>query len=167
MYLFFMVSGYLFVVGFSILLDYLYELFSINKFTKFLNPLNNSIFSEISYCIIPNILWSMIELAMLGTNYYFLLGFILNIFVNLGVMYVIRFGYTLISNKESHIVNILSIMFASFFGFVCNYLCLLIGVSKNINILYSLVGVIIIIIIFLLIKIFPPKNDFFRGTNIN
>ena len=38
MVLFFMISGYLFVIGLSVILTYLFELFSINKITKFLSP---------------------------------------------------------------------------------------------------------------------------------
>lgn len=162
MYLFFMITGFLFVVGASIVLNYLYEIFSINKFTEFLVPTKNTVFNKISIVIIPNILWGLIELVMLGTNYYFLLGFLLNIFVSLCVTYVIKYGYKLIGNNDSNIVNIIAICVSCFFGFVINYICLLIGISRYINPLYSILGVIIFIIFFVLIKIFPPNSDFFR-----
>ena len=162
MYLFFMVTGFLFVVGFSVVLNFLYEIFSINRFTEFLSPTTNTVFNKISIVIIPNILWSLIELVLLGNNYYFVLGFLLNIIVSLCVMYVIKYGYKLVVNTDSNIVNIVAIFVSCFFGFVINYLCLLIGVSRDINPLYSILGVIIFIILFVLIKLFPPKSDFFR-----
>ena len=93
MYSFFMISGYLFVVGLSVILNYLFELFSINKITKFLCPLEDTIFNKIGIIIIPNILWALIEIIILGSNFYFLMGFILNIFVSLCIMYVIKYGY--------------------------------------------------------------------------
>lgn len=167
MNLFFMISGFLFVSGFSVILNYLFEIFSINKFTKFLNPLNNAIFNDISYSIIPNIIWAFIELIILGSNYYFLLGFVLNILVSMGVMYVIRYGYKLVLNEENHIVNVVSILVSCLFGFTCNYLFLLTGVNKNISTWFSLIGLIIFTGIYLVIKFFPPKSDFFRGTSID
>ncbi len=165
MYLFFMTSGFLFVVGFSIVLNYLYEIFSINKFTKFLNPLDDCIFNKISIVIIPNILWSLIEIVILGDNYYFLLGFFLNVFISLCVMYVIKYGYKLIVNRDSNALNIIAILVSCFFGFIINYLCLLIGTNGEIDIIYSIVGVLIFTLFYVLIKFFPPNSEFFRGVN--
>lgn len=162
MYLFFMITGFLFVIGLSILLNNLYEIFSINKITNFLSPRENTIFNKIGITIIPNILWSLIETTLLGTNYYFLLGLILNITISMSVIYVVKYGYNLINKKESNIVNIISIITGTFFGFTVNYLSLLIGVTKQTNITTTLIGILIIIIFYVLIKIFPPKSNFFR-----
>ena len=95
MYSFFMISGYFFVVGASVILQYLFEIFSINIVTKFLSPTEDTIFNKIGIIMIPNILWALIEIVLLGNNYYFILGFLLNIFVSLCLMYVVRYGYTL------------------------------------------------------------------------
>ena len=117
MYSFFMISGYFFVVGASVILQYLFEIFSINIVTKFLSPTEDTIFNKIGIIMIPNILWALIEIVLLGNNYYFILGFLLNIFVSLCLMYVVRYGYTLISKYDSNIVNVVSIFFACFFVF--------------------------------------------------
>jgi len=162
MVLFFMVFGLIFTIGFSIVLHYIYSIFSINKITKFLNPTENTIFNKISISIIPLILWSYIEIPILGDNYYFILGLVLNIFMTLSVSYIIKYGYSLISKKENDIVNIISIFVSTFFGFVINYICLLLG--KNINIEISLIGVLITTALYIIIKIFPPKSEFFRGV---
>lgn len=164
MYLFFMATGFLFVIGLSILLNNLYELFSINKLTNFLSPTENTIFNKISITIIPNLLWSLIEITLLGTNYFFLLGLILNITISMSVIYVVKYGYNLINKKESNIVNIISIITGTFFGFTVNYLSLLIGVNRETNLITTLIGILIIIAFYILIKIFPPKSNFFRKT---
>lgn len=164
MYLFFMVSGYLFVVCLSIVFNFLFELFPINKVTKFLSPLEVTTFNRISIIIIPNIFWALIELIILGSNKFFILGFMLNVFISMCVMYVIKFGYDLIASKESNIVNVVAIFFSCFFGFFCNYICLLIGVNKQINALYSITGMLVLIGLYFIIRLFPPKNEFFRGN---
>lgn len=161
MILFFMIFGLLFTIGFSIVLHYIYSIFSINKITNFLNPTENTVFNKISISIIPLILWSYIEIPMLGDNYYFVLGLFLNIFITLSIAYIIKYGYSLISKKESDIVNITSIIVSTFFGFIINYICLLLG--KTISIHTSLIGVLIITVFYIIIKIFPPKSEFFRG----
>lgn len=164
MYLFFMISGFLFVIGISILLNYLYDLFSINKFTEFLSPTENTVFNKIGIVIIPNILWGLIEIILLGSNYYFILGFLLNIFVSMCIIYVVKFGYKLIVNKENNTVNIIAILCGTFFGFVINYLCLLIGINLNGKLIYSVIGICLFIVFYVFIRLFPPKSDFFRGT---
>ncbi len=166
MVLFFMISGYLFVIGLSVIFNYLFELFSITKFTSFLSPTEDTIFNKIGIVIIPNILWSLIEIVLLGSNRYFILGFLLNIFVSLCLMYVIKYGYMLISKYESNITNVVAIVFSCFFGFLCNYLCLMIGINKEINPWFSVLGIVIFAVIYILIRFFPPKTQFFRGKFI-
>lgn len=164
MYLFFMITGFLFVTGLSILINYIYEIFSINKITKFLSPTENTIFNKIGITIIPSIIWSLIEIPMLGTNYYFLLGFILNIIISMSVIYVIKYGYNLINKNENNIVKIISIIGGTFFGFTINYLSLLIGIQRDSKLTTSLIGILLFTVFYILIKIFPPKSNFFRET---
>ena len=164
MYLFFMVTGSLFVIGMSLLLNYIYELFPVNKITKFLSPMENTIFNKIGITIIPNLLWCAIELSMLGTNYYFILGFCLNVFISMSVIYVIKYGYNLINKKENNIIKIISIIVGTFFGFTVNYLSLLIGISRETKLTNSLIGLLIFTIFYIIIKIHPPKSEFFQVT---
>lgn len=164
MYLFFMITGFLFVTGLSILINYIYEIFSINKITKFLSPTENTIFNKIGITILPSIIWSLIEIPMLGTNYYFLLGFILNIIISMSVIYVIKYGYNLINKNENNIVKIISIIGGTFFGFTVNYLSLLIGIQRDSKLTTSLIGILLFTVFYILIKIFPPKSNFFRET---
>lgn len=163
MYLFFTIAGFLFTVGLSIVLHYIYNIFSVNKITGFLNPQKDTIFNKISISIIPLLLWSFIEVPILGSNYYFILGLILNIFLTCSISYIIRYGYSLISNKENEILNILSITISLLFGFIVNYICLLLG--KEISLEVSVIGILIITVFYIIIKVFPPKSEFFRGIS--
>ena len=163
MYIFFMVAGFIFTIGLSIVLNYLYSIFSINKITEFLHPTVETIFNQISIPIIPIILWSFIELPILGNNNFFLVGLILNIFLTSSIMYIIKYGYKLISPKESNIVSIIAILVSTFFGFIINYLSLLIG--KDGDLLNSIIGLFVITVFYIVIKIFPPKSEFFRGAS--
>ena len=165
MYLFFMISGYLFVVGLSIVLNYLFELFPITTITKFLSPLEKTVFNKIGIVIIPNLIWALIEFIILGSNRLFLLGLLLNILVSMGMIYVIKYGYFLIAELENNIVNIISIIFGCFFGFFCNYLCLQIGkVKASISLIYSFLGLLLIIGIYTLIRFYLSKKDIIQNT---
>lgn len=162
MKLFFIISGFLFVTGCSIILNYIYNIFPVNRITKFLNSNEQTIFSKINICILPNILWSFIELPILSNNYYFIVGLMLNIFINCSIMYIIIYGYSILSNKDNEIVKVTAIICANIFGFLVNYICLLASMRKC-DPIYSIMGVFIITVFYIIIKIFPPKTEFFRG----
>lgn len=162
MYLFFMVTGYIFTVLSSILILQTYNIFSINKLTKFIYPPKETIFNKIGVSLIPILLWSLIEIAILGTNSYFMLGICLNIFLNCSISYIIIYGYFLISSKETPLVQLVSILIANFFGYAINYISLLIGGTTSM--LYNIIAIVVFIIVYTIIKLYPPKNEFFRGT---
>lgn len=165
MYLFFMISGFLFVSMASILFSFIYELFEVNEITSFIRPTNNSVYNNITISIIPLIIWTLIEMIVLSDNRLFALGFILNAFLNMSIIYVIRYGYKIITNKTSPIVDIISIIIAVLFGFLCNYLCLKVGAPYTINPLITIIIVAIFITVFVLIRKHPPKYEFFSGAN--
>lgn len=158
------IFGLVFTIGLSILINYIYSIYSINKITKFIKPTEDTTFNNISVSFIPIVLWALIELPLLANNKYFSLGLALNLFITMAVSYIIKYGYTLISNKESEIVNIIAICTSLIFGYIINYICLLIG--KTSSIVHSIIGIICIIGIYLLVKTLPPKSEFFRGNQI-
>lgn len=164
MYLYFMICGFLFVMGSSIVLTYLFELVSINSFTKFLSPIEDTPFNRISISVISNLIWAFIEIGLLGSNKLFVLGFILNIFITLSTMYVIKYGYELVSNKESDVLKVVSIVISCLLGFICNYLCLLIGINKNIPTIASFLIILGFTAVYIIIRLYPPKSEFFKGA---
>ncbi len=161
---FFMITGSLFVIGSSIILHYIYSMFPINKLTIFLKPTEDTIFNNTSISIIPLILWSFIELPVLGENNYFIWALLLNIFLSVAINYIFIYGYSLISKNDSDIIEIISIIIGTSTGFFVNGITLVIGTYSNM--LYSIAGVLIIAFIFILIKKYPPKSNFFRGKNM-
>lgn len=161
MILYLTIIGMFFIIGSSIVLNYIYSIFPINKITNFLNPTEDTIFNNISISFIPILIWALIELPLLGNNYYFILGLILNIFITLAVSYIIKYGYTLISNKENNIVDIIAIFTSVFFGSTINYICLLIVKTTEMKI--SIIGTLLIIAFYIFIKVFPPNSEFFKG----
>ena len=164
MYLYLIICGFLFVTASSIVLTYLFEMFSINGFTKFLNPLENSTFNRIGISVMPNIIWAFIEAIVVSSNKFFIVGFFLNLFITLSISYVIKYGYELINSEEGDILKISAIIFSVFFGFICNYLCLLIGVNKYINPFATILILIAFTAIYLIVRFYPPKIEFFRGV---
>lgn len=162
MYLFFMIAGFIFTVLSSIIILQTYNIFSITKLTKFIYPTKDTIFNNIGTSIIPILLWGYIEIAILSTNSYFLIGLCLNIFLNCAISYIIIYGYSLISNKENTTIQIVSLIAANFFGYSINYLSLLIGGSIS-NLLINIIGILAITVFYIIIKIYPPKSEFFRG----
>ena len=163
MYLFFMIGGYLFVTASSVLLLYLFEMFSINAFTKFLKPLEKTTFNYIGISILPNIIWAFIELIAMASNKLFILSFIFNIFITISIMYVIKNGYEMINKKESESLEPISIFISCFLGFICNYMCLLIGINHEINAWASFFMLISLTAIYVILRLYPPKTEFFKG----
>ena len=82
----------------------------------------------------------------------------------MSVIYVIKYGYNLINKNENNIVKIISIIGGTFFGFTVNYLSLLIGIQRDSKLTTSLIGILLFTVFYILIKIFPPKSNFFRET---
>lgn len=161
MYQFFMISGFIFTVLSSILISQTYNIFPINKVTKFIYPTEKTIFNNIGVSIIPIILWAFIEIIILGTNSYYILGIILNIFLNCALSYIVIYGYSLISSRKTIVLKVISILVANFFGYTINYLCLLLG--RDGNMLINILSIIIFTSFYVVIKIFPPNSEFFRG----
>lgn len=125
MYTFFTVFGVFFVIISSILINYIYNIFSINKVTSFLNPIDGrSILDEISLTILPIIVWSFIEIPVLGDNNNFLIAIILNIIVNCSIIYIMKYGIFVFFNQENNLITIISISIATILGYFVAFMVL-------------------------------------------
>ena len=101
MYAFFTIFGFLFIVISSILTNYIYTVFSINKVTNFLYPTDGrNIIDEINITVLPIIVWGFVELPILGYNDNFIISILLNILVSCSIMYEIKYGFYLVLKKE-------------------------------------------------------------------
>lgn len=161
MYLFFMISGFLFVTMASILFSYIYDLFEVNEITTFIKPTDNSVYTNITISIIPLIIWSLIEMIVLHSNKFFMLGVLLNVILNVSILYVIRYGYNIFKNEKSPIIEIVSIIIAAFFGFLSNYLCLNVSNGNTVNPLINL----IIMALFIGVFYYSRKKKVFKNLN--
>lgn len=164
MYMFFCVFGAIFVVIGSAFINYIYEIFPINKITNFLAPIDNKgIWSKISIATLPILIWSCIEIAILGSSNYFIVSVIFNIAIASAIIFIIKYSYSLFSDKENNIINLISIFIGAISGQFIAYLILNVSSISNKFYLVSIIGLCILIGLHILISLRPPKSTFFRG----
>ena len=156
-----MIFGFLFALGSSIVLRFIYNIFPINKVTHFLSPTEDTVWARVGISVIPILIWSFIELPLLGGNDKFLIGILTNIFITCSVSYIVHYTYILICKGESKFIDVLSIVLSLLVGYMVNYITLLVG--KETELLYSLIGLGVVYLFFVFIKIFPPNSYFFKG----
>ena len=159
--LFFTITGFIFTVLSSIIIKNIYDLYPINKVTEFLKPTEETIFNKISTSVFPIILWAIIEVPVLGFNKYFLIGLLLNIIINCSISYIIMYGNELFSHHEGKTISTISIVIATSFGFLINYLTLFVG--KYGDIYNSIIGLVLTIILFVLIRLLKPNVLIFKN----
>ncbi len=161
MYVFFTIFGFLFIVISSILINYIYKIFSINKITNYLYPTDGkSIINEINITVLPIIIWGFIELPILGSNDNFILSILLNILVSCSIIYEIKYGFYLILKKESKFIDVISIIIATILGQSVSYMILKSNPFiklDNIEYIISIVGMIFILILHSLIVLKIPN----------
>lgn len=167
MYTFFTIFGFLFIVIASILINYIYNVFSINKVTNYFYPTNGrNVLNEINITVLPIIVWGFVELPVLSDNSNFILSVILNILVACAIMYEIKYGIYVLLKKENKFVDIISIIVATTFGQLVSYMILKsnpIIDFGNISYIISIIGILLLLILhsILILKypIFRKKSD--------
>lgn len=160
MYLFFTIFGILFCSISTFIIYFIYDLFSINKITNILNPIEKSIWNDINMAVLPTLVWGLIELPVFGFNNLFIISIILNICVGSAVMYIIKYSSYLFNNKNTLFYDLISIFIAILFGQFIEGLVVAMG-SQNFNIFISILSLLGLIIFVLYLKINPPKTFFF------
>jgi len=159
MYLFFTICGFLFVTISSTIINYIYDIFPINKITTFLKPLGKNFLNQINITLIPILLWSYIELPMLVTNKYFVLSIILNSFVSCIVIYIIKNSSYLINKKTENTVDGIAITFATLFGQLIQYLILLLGTNALKNAILQMILLLGYSAIIIFLRINPIRKN--------
>jgi len=148
-YTFFTIFGFLFIVIASILINYIYNVFSINKVTNYFYPTNGrNVLNEINITVLPIIVWGFVELPVLSDNSNFILSVILNILVACAIMYEIKYGIYVLLKKENKFVDIISIIVATTFGQLVSYMILKsnpIIDFGNISYIISIIGIILLL----------------------
>lgn len=161
MYLYLTILGFLFITLLSIVINFLDTIFPKNKISYYLNPSKKTIFNRTNTTILPIIIWNFITIPVLGNNKFFIISILTNIFVSCCIMYIIKYTMLVVFKKENYIIDITSIAISTFFGSLVAYMMLLININKTVNMLHSIIGLFAILTIFLLLKKYHPKSDFF------
>lgn len=164
MYIYFTVFGILFTSVFASITNYMYDLFPINKITNFFAPLGGGIWHKINALTLPTILWSFIEVPVLGDLSFFFLSVILNVCIQCSIMYVIKYSSLLIFKNENNFINLISIFVASVVGFFLAYLIFIISSVSMKYMLVSIISLLLIMCLYIVVIYFPPKSEFFRGN---
>ncbi len=159
--LFFTLTGLIFSISSSIIIYNIYEVYPINKVTLFLKPNEETIFNRISVSVLPILIWSILEIPLLGHNNLFLIGLILNLVLNCSINYIIHYGNELISETEEKVIPIITIFIANIVGYLINYLTLFIGHFGSI--INTIIGVVLLYILFILIKVLKPNIFIFKN----
>lgn len=161
MYSFFVVFGFFFVATASISINYIYRVFSINNVTNFLYPTDGrNVLYEINVTALPTIIWSFIELPVLGNNINFIISVILNIIIACSIMYIFKYGVFLIAKQENNFINNTSIIFASVIGQMVSYMVLKSKVIVDIggySYLVSIIGLLLLLLIHCIVIFDMPK----------
>ncbi len=161
MYLYLTILGILFITLSSIIINFLDNIFPNNKISYYLNSNKKTAFNRTSTTILPIIIWNFVSIPILGNNKLFLISIITNIFVSCCIMYTIKYAMIIIFRKENSLVDIISIVISTIFGSITSYIILLINNSNQNYMKYSIIGLVIILVLYLIIKKYNPKSDFF------
>jgi len=149
MYTFFTIFGFVFIVIASILINYIYNVFSINKVTNYLYPTDGkNVLNEINITVLPIIVWGFVELPVLSGNSNFLIATILNILVACAIMYEIKYGIYVLFKTESKFINIIAIIISTAFGQLISYMIFKsnpIIDFGNISYIISIIGIILLL----------------------
>lgn len=164
MYTFFGMFGFIFISMFATLTNYIYDIFPMNKYTNFLYQLDNKgIWGKISVTVFPILLWSLVELPILGNNSNFLIGVIINILVSCAVIFEIKYGIGLLINKENNTINLISIYIATLIGQLVSYMIFKMDPFFQGNHIMSILGMVLLLNLYIIVIIKPPKIEFFKG----
>ncbi len=161
MYLYLTVLGVLFISLSSIVINFLDVIFPKNKVSYFLCPSKKTTFNRVSTTILSIILWGFITIPILGSNKLFLISIFANIFVSCCIMYIVKYTMIVMFKIENYVIDIVSIVISTVFGSMTSYIILLINSSYDNYMKYSVFGIVLILIVYLVIKKYHPKSDFF------
>ena len=165
MYLFYLVFGFIFISIISLITNNIYYFYSINDFTRFLKPTEKTLYNDIGINIMPILLWNLFAVPLLGEYIYFGLGTILNIFVSCLVMYIFINISDLFDKEKYNIFESIFILIAVMLGQLINVLVIKISNGYTISPFVSFAILVILIVLFFIFRVAPPKISFFRQKN--
>lgn len=149
------------------LFHFAYQFLGNNFIVGLITPINESIGEHLKLAIFPIFIWWLIYYLVEKKNYsldkgkWFLgcsVSMIVSIFIILGISYFVRYGL----DKESIIIDIMSLYIALVFGQFTGYH--IYNFSKLKKNYFSVTMISIIIISFIILTITPPKLPLFEDA---
>ena len=165
MYAFYLIFGIIFILIISLITNNIYYFYSINDFTKFLKPIEKTPYNDISINIMPILLWNLFMTPLFGEYGYFLIGTILNIIISCLVMKIFQNTSDLYDKEKYNVYENIFIIIAVMLGQIIDVSIITISRNFIITPFVSFIGMIILIILFFIFRINPPKVKFFKQKN--
>lgn len=159
---YFCLVGFIVIGAFCLYLRYAYELTNHNKYISIFSSINNSIWEHIKIIIYPTLIWSIIELPILGSNGNFIFAIILNVFVSCSFVYVFHLVNNLVFEKPNDYFEIIGYTIAIAIGQFVSFLVLSITSIISLPVYISIIFIVICTIICFLLHIYIPQNYFFQ-----
>lgn len=161
--LIFCLIGFLFVSIFGALSHFFYEWSGKNKIVGFLFPANESTWEHLKLAIFPTLLFFFAGLFIFkNSNYMF--AFFITLLTPIVLIPLIFYTYTAFTGSSIHFVDILTYFVSVFFSFYFCYIILCHEPLGKVANIFSIIGIIIILICYFLFTLYPPKIFLFKDA---
>ena len=152
--------GFIFVSAFGTINHFMYDILGRNKYAAYFFAVNGSTWEHMKLVVFPSVVWLLISLFV-SDNPNILIGNFAGLIVMLILIPFLFYFLRLIFGKTSSIVNILIFYISVFVGFLVNkYYLGLTYVGKGAS-LVSIIGYIIVVILFMIFSRNPGKSFLF------
>ena len=164
--LIFCIIGFLFVSIMGALSHFFYEWSDFNKIIGILFPVNESTWEHLKLAILPTILYFAFgKIFIKNTNYLFAL--FITLLTPIIVIPILFYTYTAVVGHEILVVDILIYLLAVLLAFVLCWLILSLNSLKKIYNIIAIIGLIVILICYLTLTLYPPNFFIFKDFTNN
>ena len=164
--LIFCIIGFLFVSIMGALSHFFYEWSDFNKIIGILFPANESTWEHLKLAILPTILYFAFgKIFIKNTNYLFAL--FITLLTPIIVIPILFYTYTAVVGHEILVVDILIYLLAVLLAFVLCWLILSLNSLKKIYNIIAIIGLIVILICYLTLTLYPPNFFIFKDFTNN
>ena len=164
--LIFCIIGFLFVSIMGALSHFFYEWSDFNKIIGILFSANESTWEHLKLAILPTILYFAFgKIFIKNTNYLFAL--FITLLTPIIVIPILFYTYTAVVGHEILVVDILIYLLAVLLAFVLCWLILSLNSLKKIYNIIAIIGLIVILICYLTLTLYPPNFFIFKDFTNN
>jgi hypothetical protein len=150
-----------FIITFGMVGHFVYEWSGENSIVGILFPVNESTWEHIKLAILPSLILFTIQFRVFHKNNNFYIGTFLSILLMIILIPALFYGYTAVI-ENNLIFDIIVFVLSVIIGQIVFYKVMkLEQISKNGKML-SIIGLVAIIIFYLTLTYFPPRNFLFK-----